>query len=176
MVYPRRDHNGTVTYYRIEDTGILLFGRRINDENILRDQPGKYLIRFPLKIGTEWKQTTRPYLTEKMIQEINNMQNSMPGLSLVKPLNMHYQIESIDDIVEVPAGRYHNCLRIRGAGQCSFTSSGSFAKHIVIDVEHKDWYCPDVGLVKTERYEVDQRGVLQPSTYKSELERTNVRI
>src|SRR5690606_25448020 len=58
----RRDHLGNLIYYHVDDAGIVRFGSRKNNQDIKLDPPGNYIIRLPLKSGTEWGITSRPYL------------------------------------------------------------------------------------------------------------------
>jgi hypothetical protein len=60
-----------------------------------------------------------------------------------------------EDVV-VPAGRYAGCVRI---DTVAIYEGGSFAKSKKSNkLLYRDWYAPNVGLVKTEVHEGDERG------------------
>jgi len=67
---------------------------------------------------------------------------------------LDYVVESLDDEVEVPAGRFRDCLRVKGRG--SMFGGGTLKTFMgirFIKVEQTDWYARGVGLVKRVRNE-----------------------
>lgn len=154
--------SGEMLQYTYDSKGVYRIDREGNR---------KILFKYPLQAGTQWQANERPYLMERSIKEINAQQNSMPGLSLSEALVMNYSIDSVNESVDVPAGRFHSCMKITGRGSCSFSSVGSFARKIDVNVEHTDWYCPGAGLVKVDRKENSERVSLKSVYYTIELER-----
>jgi len=67
-------------------------------------------------------------------------------------------IESIDEVVTVPAGTFKECLKIKsvGLGEETFVEEDSdqlfpkdFLKEkIKVEVEYYNWFAPNVGLIK----------------------------
>ena len=65
------------------------------------------------------------------------------------------EIESIDDVVKVKAGRFTNCIRINGKGSI-YGGGGTLKEFMAIDninIETVDWYAAGVGLIKRTRKE-----------------------
>ena len=68
---------------------------------------------------------------------------------------MEYTVESIDDIVKVPAGRFNNAIRVKGKGSL-YGGGGSLKEFMDLDtinIETMEWYVPGVGLIKRMRKE-----------------------
>ena len=65
---------------------------------------------------------------------------------------MSYTIEAVDDNVEVPAGRFSDCVRVAGHGQTN-ADVGNYIGHAQISVTTTAWYAPNVGMVRSIREE-----------------------
>jgi len=96
---------GKVEYFQffIEDgSGIYQFAVQspFDPEPKVCESP-LYLIKFPVKAGTSWEGRGETFLT------------TITG----KSVNLKCTIESIDDVVTVPAGIFKNCLRIKRHGE-----------------------------------------------------------
>ena len=173
--YLKQSQNDALQYYNEDETGLFRLIEQEpedSDTGIAEKSYSKqYLFHYPLQVGTRWQGLSTPFLMKRSIEQINAEQNSMPGLSQKTPLEMTYEIESIDETVEVPAGKFKGCMKIVGKGSCTFSSVGSFARKITVDVENKDWFCPGAGLVKVRRDEISQRVSLDSVYYTIELER-----
>ncbi len=79
--------------------------------------------------------------------------------SLQKPIRMQFECVATDEVVDTPAGRFHNVVRIEGTGKGQFELGAvRDLNRITIEVTH--WYAPGVGLVKSERRESADTGLL----------------
>ncbi|MCG8325625.1 MAG: hypothetical protein MI673_08910 [Thiotrichales bacterium] len=172
--YSMKLHDGSLFHYMETEEGIARIAVTDADGTLTKDSDMLFRFRYPLTEGTTWETPGVPFLMQKSIDEINDLQNSMPALSLTTPLTMTYKIDSLNARVEVPAGKYRQCMKVTGTGSCTFSSVGSFARQIIIDVINTDWYCPETGLVKTVREEVSRRIVLDPVKYSVELEHISI--
>ena len=81
---------------------------------------------------------------------------------------MNYVVISMGEEVIVPAGRFKNCLKVKGTGLRKVSVDRHNAKADV-HIESVDWYAPGVGLIKTERTERSDSTFLKPGFYTSEL-------
>lgn len=57
-------------------------------------------------------------------------------------------IESVDEVVTVPAGTFKGCVRVKSVGTTK-KDVGAFMGIATIIVEHYDWYAPGVGKIKS---------------------------
>ncbi len=131
-----------------------------------------FVLPAKLNEGDSWQLHSRPYILEHAIEYEVALQTSTPGIKLSKPLYLDYKLVSLNESVEVPAGRFKNCAKIIGEGTCMMSATGgNFSGSIDVNVTHTDWYCPDIGLTKTVRSEVDPSSLIEPVTYRLELER-----
>ncbi len=118
----KSESGGPARYYLVgsDDKGIFRFGEQKTETAepeiiTLRD----YYIRNPATTGTTWDTTTKMGTEE---------------------VTINLTVESTSDSINVPAGRYKECLKIK--------SVGSNPKKD-LTLEAYDWYAPEVGLVKS---------------------------
>jgi len=89
-------------------------------------------------------------------------------------LAMNYRIEALDARVETPAGRFENCVLVSGHGATA-TDIGGYIGPTRIEVESREWYAPDVGLVRMEREERSDAVALRRGALVVELDRWTLR-
>ncbi len=84
------------------------------------------------------------------------------------PITMKATIKALNDTVNVPAGRYRDCIRVEAVGETQVpTDRGtSFA---VVRAEQTEWYKPGVGLVRMVRKETSDSRFLDKGQYTQEL-------
>lgn len=88
-----------------------------------------YWIKYPIQVGTAWdKITETSLLSDDVIVTLN------------------YNIESIDEVVTVPAGTFEGCVKVKGVGATQKDLGDS--KVANINVEYYSWFAPGVGLIK----------------------------
>lgn len=81
---------------------------------------------------------------------------------------MVWTIEALDDRVEVPAGRFEQCVRVKGLALLRlFADPVNGFKDMPLTT--LEWYCPGVGLVKVERREPANSTFLTGGTMTMEL-------
>ncbi len=121
-VIPRKWEIGGTTFYRLmskDDRGIYRYAEETAEQaspTIIG--PKEYEIKFPVAEGTTWDITTK----------IGNAD-----------LNVSLTIESVTDVVTVPAGTFKNCVKVKQQGEDKANAS----------VTAYEWYAPKVGVVKS---------------------------
>ena len=103
-------------------------------EPVLRTPPS-YFLRYPIKPGTTWE---GPGETTLLRQNVS--------------LTLRSTVETVGEVVTVPAGTFERCVRVRsvGAAKAELRRLGGVAD---IDVEDYRWYAPGVGQVASLRKE-----------------------
>lgn len=126
---------------------------RSTDRGIFRVQPGisgeREVLPHPARRGAAWRETTRVrflQVTGAFAGTFNERAHTdMP---------IRYVIASVDDTVDVPAGRFYKCLRVSGKGSMlAGDTLEQFMNIHDIKVDETAWYAPGVGLVKRVRTE-----------------------
>ncbi len=114
-------------------------------EVAVADEHPRTVLKLPLQVGGTWIAPTVAYAVMRKAEFPRELKYS-------KPLQMVYTVESIDEPVEVPAGRFDHCARISGRADLTIYADpvGGFKKIPIVSTE---WYCKDVGLVKLVRLE-----------------------
>jgi hypothetical protein len=98
------------------------------------NKPPRYIIRYPIKVGRIWRQKEKTHFLNENVE-----------------LLITYAIESIDEVVTVPAGKFRNCLMIKYEGSLKKDLDTLGAARIT--VEQRAWFAPGVGLIKSIRKE-----------------------
>ena len=111
------------------------------------DKSPRMVMPLPPQLGLWWEIDTRPYILERVapFRERFFLDDS-------KQINLRMEIKSMEDVVEVPAGTFKNCMRIEGSGLLHVLADPSIGASEV-PVTHTEWYAPGVGLVKLVRRE-----------------------
>jgi len=125
---------------------------------------GQFVIRQPIQPGTTWQLTSRLALIESRTFEPAD--RIIPRRTEVM---LNYVIESLDDEVTVPAGRFAHCLRVHATGSAVVEVNRGY-DDAAVNVEHTDWYARGVGLIKSSRREYSDSDFLMAGEYKLELQ------
>lgn len=154
------------TYYLInDDTGI----HRIAKRTVVEFQP-----RFDevlrtvlpnhdlLDVGQLWNIDTGLYVVTGRPEYNTNVDLSE------KSLNMVFEIQSLDDVVDVPAGVFENCIRVEGYASVTLYADPKLG-YINVPVIQTEWYAPNVGMVKMVRSEIINAAVYQGGVRTFEL-------
>lgn len=152
----RRTIDGTWLFYRKTDTGVYLAGYQNADypaPEAIADAR-QLLLHLPLELGTTWSSET------ETIALFRTGPPQRTEYRITVPVLMHYSVESIDDVVTVPAGRFYNCIRVQGTGIRRQIDAGNYIGRTNITIEKTDWYAPGIGLVKSVREESTSNRVL----------------
>jgi hypothetical protein len=143
----RRSDSGVDYWLRSDASGIY----RVATKSELQDEPEadkepRYVLKSPLAVGTSWRSSTTAYLLQRRQEFPREIRHSHPAVP------MNYVIEAVGEALEVRAGRFENCLRVRGTAALRL-----FADPVVgwkdMALVTTEWYCPGVGLAKLVREE-----------------------
>ena len=121
----------------------------------------RHVMPLPLKEGAKWTQMTRLYLLYKPMDFPQEMKYG-------KPIPMSFEIESLDETVTVPAGTFKQCVIITGHRMMKLMTDPVIG-YEDIPINQKEWYCPNVGLVKFIRAEVSEGRWISGGSYSMEL-------
>jgi len=92
------------------------------------------IIKYPIKVGNSWQE-----------MEISSLE---PRISI--PINT--TIESIDEVVTVPAGTFKECLKIKSTGFAEKVFGEEQVwppkENVKVEKERYDWFAPNVGHIK----------------------------
>ena len=155
---------GTRYYIRATDDGIFRVAKRTLVELYPRlDKARRWILKQPLQLGNTWSYETHPYVLHR-VQPYKE--------SLAKGINfkMAFQIASLTDSVDVPAGRFEKCIRVDGDAQLTVYADGRTG-YQDIKINYSEWYAPGVGLVKLIREEPLDTDVFVGGRVVFELER-----
>jgi hypothetical protein len=124
-VTPRKwEVGGGVRYYFIakDDAGVYRYAEQRGDTGEPRIiTPKVYYLKNPVDNGTNWDISTKMGEDE---------------------LKVNITVESIRETVQVPAGKYQECVKLKHEGKME-------AKEGALSLTAYEWYAPGVGLVKS---------------------------
>lgn len=160
----RRSDSGITYWLRADEAGI----RRVAQKSDMQVDPvadpaGRFVLKAPFAVGTQWQAGTTTYLLMRTHEYPRELKHSHPNIP------MTYTIEAVADAVQVPAGRFSPCLRVRGSAtvRVFVDPISGFKDQPLHSVE---WYCRGVGLVKMERSEPSTSPMLVGGSRTLELE------
>jgi hypothetical protein len=161
--FRRRSADGVEWYLRADDTGVYRVASKSDlDAEPQRDAQRRYVLKAPLREGTSWQHSTTAYLLKRRAEFPQEIRHTHPAVP------MNYAIESLQDAVQVPAGRFSGCLRVRGQAVLKL-----FADPVAgwrdLPLTTTEWYCPGPGLVKLVRDEPAQSAFLAGGRLTMEL-------
>lgn len=162
ILYVQRSLTGLEVLYRKLESGIERVGYMRS-----QNQPGKLqpdpllLIPASIEAGMEWENTIQTRLL---------IRKGAPGesaiLAKVPAVNV---IESLDETVTVPAGKFERCMRIDTNG-FAFHSGTQHKSRTLVEIKQSRWYAPGVGLVKSTRLETSTSDAFGTREQTMELE------
>lgn len=162
-VFLRRSLDGTTLYYSISNEGIVYLGNT-NDRSVKPEfkEDKQIVIRNPISVNTEWKQST----TTKLLKKTGPPQKT--EFKIIAEVPVEVKIESMDEVVSVPAGRFERCMKVTMSGS-TFKDAGNYVGLTLVNVEQTNWYAKGIGLVKMERLETTKSEALDKGTLSIEL-------
>ncbi len=144
--FVRRNSLGNEYYFRRDTTGTYRVAKRTVVELKPRADPApRYVLKTPYRVGTEWRNDSHPYLLERTLPYRERFNREIT-------FRMGYTIVATDVSVEVPAGRFERCLKVRGEGVVNVYADPVMGV-VEVPVTVEEWYAPGVGLVKQTRSE-----------------------
>ena len=162
VTMPRRTPAGE-TYFYVEDAGGVQRVAELMAGQALKTYAApQTVLQYPLAAGRHWRANTRT----AVLQVISHTEGKLYRVET--PLTLNYVVDSTDDTVTVPAGRFVHCLRVRAQGK----TVADLRRHlgvIEVRVTSTQWYAPGVGLVKAKRKEVAPFSTLPAGEYDMEL-------
>ncbi|MBV8037475.1 MAG: hypothetical protein JOY88_20705 [Pelomonas sp.] len=162
--WQRRSDSGASYWLRADDTGVYRVASKSDMQvDPVADAPGRYVLKAPFVVGTQWQAPTTAYLLMRTHEYPREIKHSHPAIP------MTYQIEAVNDEVQVAAGRFSPCLRVRGSASVRVFVDpiSGFRDQPLATLE---WYCRGVGLVKLERSEPSSSPMLVGGSRTLELE------
>ncbi len=157
-VYLRKSFGGEILYYSISDDGVYYLGNLDSLSLTPQFNENKQLvIPEPLSVDTKWEQST----ITKLLKKTGPPQRT--EFKIIAKVPLEAKIESLDEIVDVPAGRFEKCMKISMSGS-SFKDAGNYVGLTLVNVEQTNWYAPGIGLVKMERIETTKSNALDKGT------------
>ncbi|HEV6966130.1 MAG TPA: hypothetical protein VK305_12000 [Roseateles sp.] len=160
----RRSDSGINYWLRADASGIV----RVASKSDMQAEPvadgkDRFVLKAPFAVGTQWQAPTTAYLLMRTAEYPREIKHSHPRIP------MTYEIEAVADAVQVPAGRFSPCLRVRGSATVKIFVDpiSGYRDQPLTTVE---WYCRGVGLVKLERNEPSTSPMLVGGSRVLELE------
>ncbi len=164
QVFVRKVNDEILYLYKPEKEGIRRVGvRRKRDIKTSLKKEDYFVLRYPLEKGTSWQQETITGVLEVVIAPFRR------HYALKTPVPMTYTITSTEERVKVPAGHFSGCIQIKGKGVTRVQAEKTIGI-VDVTVESSDWYCPGVGLVKSQREERTSSTILVKGDFLKELE------
>ena len=149
-VYLRRsemsDNIGVEYLLQVGPDAITRVAQRTDLQELpVADEKPRTVLKLPLQAGATWTAITVPYAVTRKTEYPREMKFS-------RTMPMTYVVETMDDAVEVPAGKFTHCARVAGRADLTIYADpvSGFKKTPLLTTE---WYCPGVGLVKLLRLE-----------------------
>jgi len=110
----RKSHTGMAYWLRSDASGVYrVASQGPLDPEPLPDEPVRYVLRQPFVVGTTWDARTVPYVLRRR----NEFPSELRHLKSYQSIPMHYRIAALAQAVQVPAGRFQNCLRVDGVAE-----------------------------------------------------------
>jgi hypothetical protein len=159
----RRSDTGLDYWLRADASGIYRVASKSDIDTEPKPDPApRFVLKAPIAVGTSWQTTTTTYLMRRNAEFPPEIRHTHPSVPVV------WTIEALDDRVEVPAGRFEHCTRVKGAALLRlFADPVNGFKDMPLTT--LEWYCPGVGLVKVERREPANSTFLTGGTMTMEL-------
>lgn len=163
QAWVRRSEDGVEWYLRVDDSGVFRVATRTDLEaEPTADSAPRYVLKAPIAAGTTWTAPTAPYLLRRHAEFPPEIRHTHPSV------NMTYTIESVEETVQTPAGRFEGCVKVVGQATLKL-----FADPVSgwrdMPLTSTEWYCKGPGLVKVLRAEPAQSTFLTGGTMTLEL-------
>ncbi len=159
----RRSDSGIDYWLRSDKTRIYrVASRTATDRYPMADEPQRTVLAQPYAIGTKWQTLTTAYVLQRRNEVPKEVKRTH------KPFAMTYEIEALDDKIEVPAGKFERCMRVGGRATVRLYVDAQFAWRD-IGLTTREWYCAGIGLAKVEREELSPSRFMRGGRVKLEL-------
>lgn len=161
--FRRRSDSGVEYWLRSDDTGVYRVASKSDlDAEPKPDAAPRYVLKAPLAVGSQWQATTTAYLLQRRADFPRELRHSHPSIP------MNYTIEAVGEALDTRAGRFADCLRVKGTAVVRV-----YADPVIgwrdIPLSTTEWYCNGVGLVRLVREEPANATFLTGGTLTMEL-------
>ena len=164
IVAVRQSVDDTLLYYRDTEEGLFYIGKEIQSGIERKFYEDEHLIfSYPLENGSQWQDIT---LTKLLVKTGPPQKTTY---KIVVQIALEISIDSTDDTVSVPAGKFHHCIKLTKKG-AEFIDAGNYIGRTIVRVKETSWYAPGVGLVKSIREETTEKKALDKGQLVIELE------
>lgn len=159
----RRSDSGVDYWLKSDAAGIY----RVATKSELQEEPQpdkepRFVLKAPVAVGTSWRASTTAYLLQRRQEFPREIRHGHPAVP------MTYTIEALGEKLQVRAGAFENCVRVRGVAALRL-----FADPVVgwkdMPLVTTEWYCAGVGLVKLVREEPAESSFLTGGKLTMEL-------
>lgn len=164
-VFIRRTGDGTDYYLSDTDAGIMRVAKRTVieikprfDENLRTVLPSEE----KLAVGYIWNVETGPYMLRTRPGFIADLSD--------KRFKMSFEVLELNSTVDVPAGRFEDCLKIEGYSSVRLYADPRTG-YVDVPITQTEWYAPGVGMVKLVRDEPIDGSFYVGGTISMELEK-----
>jgi hypothetical protein len=121
------------------------------------------LLPLPPVVGASWQYRSRLRLIEARTFAADDRLGNRH-----LPVDLSASVAATDATVEVPAGRFHDCVQVEATG-LTLVPADRGNLEVEVRVTQTEWYAPGVGLVKTMRAETADSPFLRSGEYVQEL-------
>lgn len=143
----RRSDSGVDYWLRADERGVYRVASKTDLERDPRpDASPRFVLKAPLAVGTSWQAATAPYLLMRRAAFPPELRHTHPSVT------MTYTIDALGVPVETRAGRFDDCVRVRGSASLVLFSD-PVAGWKPMPLTTTEWYCRGVGLARLERHE-----------------------
>ena len=138
------ESGGWISFIAFNNEGGYFYANQtmMQESPVIIKEP-RYFIKYPIAKGTKWI-----------------INSSTTRLKQGVPIQMNYEIESLEDTVTVPAGTFNNCMKIRAIGSAKKDIGGS--RIADVKKEHVIWYASGIGFIKEMVNESSNNNILGP--------------
>lgn len=139
-VYPRVTAAREILYLQKQPGGIYYY----RDLSLA----GQLVLKYPLARDAAWRAASDIFILKRRHESFAGDESF---ISLGGAVSLDYRISALDEIIQVPAGRFEKCVRVDAHGMMPVQERTRGIDRI--NIEQSEWYAPDVGLVKVLRTE-----------------------
>ncbi len=162
----RRTDDGRDYYLIRKPDGIYRYATRtLFETHPKKDNTPRMVLPIPYLDfpNTQWSASTTHYIIKRTGPSTISSANDT-----IEDFVMNYHVASIDETVEVPAGRFENCILVEGDATLTLFAD-PYTGFEDIPIKTREWYAPGIGLVKLERTEPLDTRVYKGGSYTFEL-------
>lgn len=145
----RRTSEGTDYYLQADEQGIKRYGKRMLVQTKPHwDTAPPLVLPHPAQatVGFTWSALSVPYTLHRIAP------NPEPPSSQGYQFNMAYTLLSLNETITTPAGTFEHCWLVEGQAQL-YVYADARKGYMDLAITNREWYAPNVGLVKLERSE-----------------------